>query len=46
MPIGLYPPGTPLIFAGEVIDRDAAMFIKENRDKLFGLASGKVVVLE
>ncbi|MDE5618718.1 MAG: aminotransferase class I/II-fold pyridoxal phosphate-dependent enzyme [Clostridia bacterium] len=46
MPIGLYPPGTPLIFAGEVIDGDAAMFIKENRDKLFGLASGKVVVLE
>lgn len=46
MPIGLYPPGTPQIFAGDIIDRDAALFIRDNKDKLFGLASGKVVVLE
>ncbi|MDE6550830.1 MAG: aminotransferase class V-fold PLP-dependent enzyme [Clostridia bacterium] len=46
MPIGLYPPGTPEIFAGDVLDERAVKFIKDNIDRVFGLASGGVVVVE
>ena len=44
--MGLYPPGVPNIMRGEVIDKKAARFIKENASRLFGLAYGRVVVLE
>ena len=46
MPIGFYPPGTPEIFAGDILDERAVKFIKDNKDRLFGLASGGVVVVE
>ncbi len=44
--MGLYPPGVPNIMRGEIIDKKAARFIKENASRLFGLAYGRVVVLE
>ena len=44
--MGLYPPGVPQIRRGEIIDKKAAKFVAENQARLFGLAYGRVVVLE
>lgn len=44
--IGLYPPGVPAIRRGDVLDEKAIAFIKKYRNRLFGLACGKVPVIK
>lgn len=44
--IGLYPPGVPVIKRGDLIDKNALAFIKKYRNRLFGLASGRVAVIK
>lgn len=43
--IGLYPPGTPLIFAGEIITESAINTLKQNKGT-FGLENDNVLVLK
>ena len=44
--VGIYPPGVPVIKKGDVINQKAIDFIKKYSSRLFGLASGKVIVIE
>ena len=44
--IGLYPPGVPAIKRGDLIDTSAMAFIKKYRNRLFGLASGRIAVIK
>ncbi len=44
--IGLYPPGVPVIKRGDLIDESAVAFIKKYRNRLFGLASGRIAVVK
>ncbi len=44
--IGIYPPGVPAIKKGDVINQNALNFLKKYSSRLFGLASGKVAVIE
>lgn len=44
--IGIYPPGTPVIIKGDVINQKAIDFIKKYSSRLFGLACGKVPMIE
>ncbi|MFW5780423.1 MAG: hypothetical protein ACOCWI_03110, partial [Bacillota bacterium] len=43
--IGLYPPGTPIIRAGEEIDLEKLDIISKNKDRCFGLENGGVAVI-
>ncbi|MCL2629963.1 MAG: hypothetical protein FWD49_00380 [Firmicutes bacterium] len=44
--IGLYPPGVPFIFGGDIITKETADFIHENKDNLFGLCFNKIFVVK
>ncbi len=44
-PVGLYPPGTPILRCGTTITKQAIREIEENADRAFGLENGKVCVL-
>ena len=44
--ICLYPPGTPVIRRGEILDENAVQFIKDFASRLSPLAYGGVIVLE
>ena len=44
--IGFYPPGVPAIKRGNLIDISAIAFIKKYRNRLFGLASGRIAVIK
>lgn len=43
--IGIYPPGTPIIFRGDILDDKAVKIIKDCKEKIFGLVNGRVSVL-
>lgn len=42
--VGIYPPGTPLIASGQVIDKKIIELIKINIDRVFGLINGKIAI--
>lgn len=44
--IGVYPPGVPIVRAGEIIDEEVAKYIEENSTCVFGLVNGRVAVLQ
>lgn len=44
--VGIYPPGVPVIKKGDVINQKAVDFIKKYSSRLFGLACGKVPMIE
>ena len=44
--IGIYPPGVPVIHKGDIFDEEAVLFVKKYKNRLFGLASGKVAVIK
>lgn len=44
--IGLYPPGTPIIISGDIIDQETIDLLIENRNYIFGLVKGMVPVLK
>ncbi len=41
--VGVYPPGVPLVRAGESISREQAEILHANLDRLFGTVDGKIV---
>ena len=41
--VGVYPPGVPVVRAGERISRDAAAILQANLDRLFGTIDGKII---
>jgi len=41
--VGVYPPGVPIVLAGERITEGAARVLGENSDRLFGTVDGKIV---
>lgn len=43
--IGLYPPGVPIIRAGEIFDSETICTIKKNINNCFGLENGMVAVI-
>ena len=44
--IGVYPPGVPIVRAGEIIDEKVAEYITANATRLFGLVNGHIAVLQ
>lgn len=44
--IGIYPPGIPAIKRGDVLDSQGIEFLKKHKERLFGLARGKVAVIK
>lgn len=44
--VGIYPPGVPVIKRGDVLNKKAADFIKKYSSRLFGLACGRVPMIE
>jgi arginine/lysine/ornithine decarboxylase len=44
--IGLYPPGTPLIISGDIIDAKTLQLLNANRNYIVGLVKGLVPVLK
>ncbi|MGN0772016.1 MAG: aminotransferase class I/II-fold pyridoxal phosphate-dependent enzyme [Christensenellales bacterium] len=44
--IGIYPPGLPVIVAGEIFDDETVEFIKAHKTSLFGLVNGRIAVLQ
>lgn len=44
--ICVYPPAVPIVYCGQIIDNNIYKYLKENKSKVFGLASGKVIVLK
>lgn len=44
--IGLYPPGTPIIISGDVIDQQTIDLLNANRNYIIGLVKGLVPVLK
>ena len=44
--VGVYPPGIPTVFRGEIIQQSAATYLKKYRNRLFGLASGRIGVIK
>lgn len=40
--VGVYPPGVPVVRAGEVISESAARILEANLDRLFGTVGGKI----
>lgn len=43
--IGLYPPGTPIVISGDIIDRKTIDILIDNREYIVGLVNGLVPVL-
>ena len=41
--VGVYPPGVPVVRAGEIITREQAAILNANLDRLFGTIDGKIV---
>ena len=41
--VGVYPPGVPLVKAGEVFSKEKAELLQANLDRLFGTIDGKIV---
>ncbi len=41
--VGVYPPGVPLVRAGEVVSKETADVLRANLDRLFGTVDGKIV---
>ena len=41
--VGVYPPGVPVVRAGEVVTREQADILNANLDRLFGTIDGKIV---
>ena len=41
--VGVYPPGVPVVKAGEIITKDKALILQANLDRLFGTVDGKIV---
>ena len=44
--VGVYPPGIPAVLKGEIIDESVAEYLKKYRNRLFGLASGRIGVIK
>ncbi|MDE6614061.1 MAG: aminotransferase class I/II-fold pyridoxal phosphate-dependent enzyme [Clostridia bacterium] len=44
--VGVYPPGTPVVLKGEVIDENAVKYLKKYPNRLFGLAHGRIAVIK
>ena len=44
--ICLYPPGVPVIYRGDILDKNAVQFIKDFECRLSPLAYGRVIVLK
>ena len=44
--VGVYPPGVPVAIKGEVISKDMALYLKKYRNRLFGLAQGRIAVIK
>ncbi len=44
--VGAYPPGIPVLFKGDVIDENKLNYLKKYRNRLFGLAQGRVAVIK
>lgn len=44
--VGVYPPGVPAVLRGEVIQQSVAKYLKKYRNRLFGLASGRIGVIK
>jgi len=44
--IGLYPPGTPIVISGDIIDQRTIDLLTENRNYIVGLVKGLVPVLK
>lgn len=42
--VGIYPPGTPIITSGQVINSEIIEFIKSNIDRVFGLINGEIAI--
>lgn len=42
--VGVYPPGTPIVVTGQVINKEIIDFIKTNIDRVFGLINGKIAI--
>lgn len=42
--VGIYPPGTPIVATGQVINKEIIEFFKTNIDRVFGLINGKIAV--
>ncbi len=43
--IGAYPPGTPIVFAGEKIEKEKFDFLKNNKNSIFNLVNGQLYVI-
>ncbi len=41
--VGVYPPGVPLVKAGETISKEQADVLRANLDRLFGTVDGKII---
>jgi lysine decarboxylase len=42
--VGLYPPGVPDIYSGDLISAEDLSYLKEHMDSIFGLLDGKMLV--
>ncbi|MEG1963318.1 MAG: aminotransferase class I/II-fold pyridoxal phosphate-dependent enzyme [Clostridia bacterium] len=45
-PLGVYPPGVPIVEYGDIIDKEILQYLLKNKNKLFGLVNDKVCVLK
>jgi len=43
--VGMYPPGVPDIYSGDIITAEDVEYLKERIDSLFGLLDGKMLVV-
>ena len=41
--VGVYPPGVPLVKAGEIFSKEKTALLQANLDRLFGTVDGKIV---
>ena len=41
--VGIYPPGVPLVKAGEIFSKEKTALLQANLDRLFGTVDGKIV---
>jgi arginine/lysine/ornithine decarboxylase len=44
--VGMYPPGVPDIYSGDIITEEDVEYLKERVDSLFGLLDGKLLVVQ
>ncbi|MDE6758708.1 MAG: aminotransferase class I/II-fold pyridoxal phosphate-dependent enzyme [Clostridia bacterium] len=44
--VGVYPPGVPLLLKGEIIQESVVDHLKKYRNRLFGLAQGRIAVIK